>query len=63
MSEIDFHDSVMTLGVSETSCAELVFAYLENRTEVRQILDELSLHPTQYHDLEWRLQVKVFTHL
>ena len=59
MSEIDFHDSVLTLGVSEQSCAELVTAYLENRVEIRQILEELSLHPTQYQDLEWRLQVKV----
>ena len=49
----------MTLGLSEDICAELVKAYLENRAEIRLILDELSLHPVQYHDLEWRRNVKV----
>lgn len=59
MSEIDFHDSVMTLGLSENACAILVNCYLEKRAELRRILDELSVHPVQYHDLEWRLNVKV----
>lgn len=59
ISEIDFHDSVMTLGLSEDIVAELVKAYLEHRAEIRLILHELGLHPVQYHDLEWRLNVKV----
>ncbi|XP_067948645.1 COMM domain-containing protein 2-like [Watersipora subatra] len=59
LSEVDFHDSVMTLGVSEEICGEIVRAYLENRAAIRLVLQELSLHPVQYHDLEWRLNVKL----
>ncbi|KAF6026652.1 COMMD2 [Bugula neritina] len=59
INEVDFHDSILTLGVSEDICKELVSIYTSNKGEIRLILDELSLHPVQYQDLEWRLNVKL----
>jgi len=59
INEVDFHDSILTLGVSEDICKELVSIYTSNKGEIRLILNELSLHPVQYQDLEWRLNVKV----
>lgn len=49
----------MALGLPEGHRNVIVSTYLENRTNIRQLLQEFSLRPNQYHDLEWRLQVKV----
>lgn len=59
IGEIDFQDSVMTLGFSEEVIAALLKIYLENRKEIRNILGEMSLGIAHYHDLEWRFDVEL----
>ena len=59
ISDIDFHDSLMTLGLPEGHRKHLVKVYETNQSEIRQILQQSTVQPLQYHDLEWRLDVKV----
>ncbi|XP_046852713.1 COMM domain-containing protein 2-like [Xenia sp. Carnegie-2017] len=59
IGEIDFQDSVMTLGFSEELNKLLLQLYLENRLEIRKILGELSLDLPHYHNLEWRFDVQL----
>ena len=59
IGEIDFQDSVMTLGFSEEIIQHLLQMYLHSRREVRDILSEMSLSTPQYHDLEWRFDVEL----
>ena len=59
IGEIDFQDSIMTLGFSEEMIGALLKMYLENRKEIRNILGEMSLRTPHYHDLEWRFDVEL----
>lgn len=59
IGEIDFQDSVMTLGFSEEVIGALLKMYLANRKEIRSILGEMSLGIPHYHDLEWRFDVEL----
>ena len=59
IGEIDFQDSVMTLGFSEEVIGALLKMYLENRKEIRNILGEMSFVTPHYHDLEWRFDVEL----
>ncbi|XP_028405626.1 COMM domain-containing protein 2-like [Dendronephthya gigantea] len=59
IGEIDFQDSVMTLGFSEELNKLLLQLYLENRNEIRKLLGELSLEQPHYHNLEWRFDVQL----
>lgn len=59
IGEIDFQDSVMTLGFSEEVIGALLKMYLENRKEIRSILAEMSFGTPHYHDLEWRFDVEL----
>jgi len=59
ISEVDFQDSVMTLGFSDALRGELLALYLEHRREIRQILNSLALDLPHYHNLEWRFDVQV----
>lgn len=92
ITDMDFHDSILTLGLSEDvsktllnvrccigespvlkswqhllsnqgrdsrhffSCLQL---YMEHRTEIRRILDSMSLQLLTYKNLEWRIDVQV----
>jgi len=59
LSEIDFHDTILTLGVGEVGRAVLCEVYLGARREVRSILSASSLHLPHYHNLEWRFDVQL----
>lgn len=59
IGEIDFQDSVMTLGFSEEVNKALLDVYLENRKEIRDILVEMAVALPQYHNLEWRFDVEL----
>ena len=59
IGEIDFQDSVMTLGFSEEVIRALLQMYLTNRKEIRNILGEMCLGIPHYHDLEWRFDVEL----
>lgn len=59
IGEIDFQDSVMTLGFSKEVISALLQIYLENRKEVRNILVEMTLAIPHYHELEWRFDVEL----
>ena len=59
IGEIDFQDSVMTLGFSEEVIKALLQMYLANRKEIRSVLGEMSVKIPHYHDLEWRFDVEL----
>jgi len=59
ISEMDFHDSFLTLGLPEEHNKLLLDTYTEHRDEVRRILDGLSVKLPDYKSLEWRLDVQV----
>ncbi|GFR57714.1 COMM domain-containing protein 2-like [Elysia marginata] len=59
LSEIDFQDSVMTLGFGEETRATLLGLYTENQREVRSILQEMSMELPHYRDLEWRFDMQL----
>ncbi|KJE97024.1 COBW domain-containing protein [Capsaspora owczarzaki ATCC 30864] len=58
-TEIDFHDSILTLGFSEELRQQLLQLYLDNRKEIRLILSEMTINVPSYHNLEWRLDVQL----
>lgn len=59
ISEIDFQDSVLVLGFSEKLNKLLLQLYLDNRKEIRSILNELAPDLPHYHNMEWRLDVQL----
>ena len=59
IGEIDFQDSILTMGFSEEVIAELLKMYLANRKEIRSILVEMAMAIPHYHDLEWRFDVEL----
>lgn len=59
IGEIDFQDSILTMGFSEEVIAELLKMYLANRKEIRSILVEMTMAIPHYHDLEWRFDVEL----
>lgn len=59
IGEIDFQDSVMTLGFPEEVIQELLQMYLRTRKEVRTILSEMTPDVPHYQNLEWRFDVEL----
>ena len=59
VSEIDFQDSLIMVGLSEELTSTLLRLYLENREEIRSILTELALDLPHFNDLEWRFDVQI----
>ncbi|XP_065887042.1 COMM domain-containing protein 2-like [Dysidea avara] len=59
LSELDFHDSIMTLGFSEEINKVLLQIYLDNRKEVRNIVSQLTIGLPNYHNLEWRFDIQL----
>ena len=59
LSDVDFHDSVMTLGFSEELCKEVQSQYTSQQVEIRGILSQMAMDLPHYHNLHWRLDVKV----
>ncbi|XP_018117337.1 COMM domain containing 2 L homeolog isoform X1 [Xenopus laevis] len=61
ISEFDFQHSVLVLGFPEEINKVLLQLYLDNRKEICQILTELEPDLSHYHNMEWRLDVQLFT--
>lgn len=59
LNEIDFQDSILTLGFDEGTRESLLEVYLQNRREIRTILSEMTMDLPHYHNLEWRFDVQV----
>uniref|UniRef100_A0A4W3ISQ1 COMM domain containing 2 n=1 Tax=Callorhinchus milii TaxID=7868 RepID=A0A4W3ISQ1_CALMI len=59
ISQVDFQDSVLVLGFPEELNKLLLQLYLDNRQEIRSILNELTPDLPHYHNLEWRLDVQL----
>ena len=59
MTDIDFQDSILTLGFSDEMKKELLRFYLDNCKEIRTIQSEMVMDQPHYHNLEWRLDVEV----
>ncbi|XP_064638440.1 COMM domain-containing protein 2-like [Lineus longissimus] len=59
LNDIDFQDSIMTIGFSEELKEVLFQSYLESRHDIRKILCEMSMDLPHYKNLEWRLDIQV----
>jgi hypothetical protein len=59
LNEIDFQDSLKTIGLSDELQHELLQQYVENRYGIRNIQKEMSMDLPHYTNLEWRLDVQV----
>ncbi|XP_023705076.1 COMM domain-containing protein 2 isoform X2 [Cryptotermes secundus] len=59
LSDIDFHDTVLTLGFSEEHQETLESFYRGKKQEIYDVLSQLTLDQPHYHDLEWRFEVQV----
>jgi len=59
LNEIDFVDSLMIMSFPSELNAGLKDFYLQNRTEIRSILNELAFVLPHYYDLDWRLDVQL----
>ncbi|PNF36213.1 COMM domain-containing protein 2 [Cryptotermes secundus] len=57
LSDIDFHDTVLTLGFSEEHQETLESFYRGKKQEIYDVLSQLTLDQPHYHDLEWRFEV------
>lgn len=59
INEIDFQDSIISLALPEVLNKCLLKFYLDNRLEIRRILDDVGIILPHYEHLEWRFDVKV----
>ncbi|AWP11557.1 putative COMM domain-containing protein 2 isoform 2 [Scophthalmus maximus] len=59
ISEVDFLDSVLTLGFSDELNQILLQLYLQHHGQIRSILSQLPSTLPAYHNLEWRLDVQL----
>jgi len=59
LNEIDFQDSVKTLSFSTELQKELLSQYVDNRTDIRRVLTDMSMALPHYKDLEYRVDVQV----
>ncbi|XP_025079948.1 COMM domain-containing protein 2-like isoform X2 [Pomacea canaliculata] len=59
LSEIDFQDSIISLGFPEKLQSLLLELYLTNRLEIRAVLAHMSVDLPHYHTLEWRFDVQL----
>ena len=59
LSDLDFRDSVLTLGFSEEHQQILEVFYKGKKQEIHDALSRLTLDLPHYQDLEWRFEVQV----
>lgn len=59
LSDLDFRDSVLTLGFSEEHQETLEVFYKGKKQEIHDTLSRLTLELPHYHDLEWRFEVQL----
>jgi hypothetical protein len=58
LSDLDFRDSVLTLGFSEEHQKTLEVFYKGKKQEICDALSQLTLDRPHYHDLDWRFEVQ-----
>jgi len=59
LSDLDFRDSVLTLGFSEEHQQILEVFYKGKKQEIHDALSRLTLDLPHYQDLEWRFEVQL----
>ena len=59
LSELDFQDSIISIGLSETLNQRLLDFHTEHCKEIRNILGRMTMTVPHYKDLEWRFDVKI----
>ncbi|GFG37530.1 hypothetical protein Cfor_09586 [Coptotermes formosanus] len=59
LSDLDFRDSVLTLGFTEEHQEILEVFYKEKKQEIHDALSRLTLDLPHYYDLEWRFEVQL----
>jgi len=59
LSDLDFRDSVLTLGFSEEHQQILEVFYKGKKQEIHDALARLTLDLPHYQDLEWRFEVQL----
>lgn len=59
VTDADFKSTVTVLAMSEEMMQELKTQYDENQAEILSILTQMAIDIPHYHDLNWRLDVKV----
>jgi len=59
VTETDFQDSIVTLGLEKELNECLLEFYTSNCDDIRQHLKNMSLIVPHYQDLEWRFDVKL----
>lgn len=59
LSDLDFRDSVLTLGFSEEHQQILEVFYKGKKQEINDALSRLTLDLPHYQDLEWRFEVQL----
>eukprot|EP00729_Bicosta_minor_P006343 gene6343-13205_t len=59
MNDLDFHDSIIILGYPADLNELLLKIYMENRTEIRDIMAKLSMVIPSYQNMHWRLDAQV----
>lgn len=59
VSDIDFLDSILSLGFTQEMNQLLLQLYHDHRAEIRRILGSMAAQLPHYHNLEWRVDVQV----
>eukprot|EP00048_Salpingoeca_helianthica_P016636 m.233395 g.233395 ORF g.233395 m.233395 type:complete len:163 (+) comp19124_c0_seq1:126-614(+) len=59
VSEMDFHDSMMTVGFPEDLIQLLQSVYVANIVRMRAFLSKISMGVPSYENLQWRLDVQI----
>ncbi|KAF2881855.1 hypothetical protein ILUMI_24319 [Ignelater luminosus] len=59
LNEVDFRDSVLTVGFTQEQQNILSKFYLSKRKDISDILAKLVVDEPHYHDLQWRFEVQV----
>ncbi|XP_038130558.1 COMM domain-containing protein 2 [Cyprinodon tularosa] len=59
ISEVDFMDSVLSLGFTDQLNQSLLQLYVQHKDQIRSMLSHLRCSQPAYHNLEWRLDVQL----
>jgi len=59
LNEVDFRDSVLTVGFTPDQQNILSKFYVSKRKDLSEILAKLTVDEPHYHDLNWRFEVQV----
>lgn len=59
LNEVDFRDSVLTVGFTQEQQSILSRFYLSKRKDITEILEKLKVNEPHYQDLNWRFEVLI----